>query len=173
MPCAQLDFKGWPCFLWWCRCYFHVVGRWACSLGLPGSTTGCFEFHPSFHALCYGNGAGCSMGACGSICFPSRSNAAVTGSRLGDCASPDLVSGCWTRLCRWERPRCELWVSDSLVVGYVQNVHSWSCRAENFTHGSRTSSSYWFLLRFCMVYSEVPNFSEPNSEHIGQNKLVC
>ncbi|KFV63011.1 SOSS complex subunit B2, partial [Dryobates pubescens] len=24
---------------------------------------------------------------------------------------------------------------------------------------------------FCMVYSEVPNFSEPNSEHIGQNKL--
>lgn len=66
------------------HCYFHVVGQWACSLGLPGSTTGCFEFHPSFHALCYGNGAGCSMGACGSICFPSRSNAAVTGSRLGD-----------------------------------------------------------------------------------------
>ncbi|KFU87821.1 SOSS complex subunit B2, partial [Chaetura pelagica] len=25
---------------------------------------------------------------------------------------------------------------------------------------------------FCMVYSEVPNFSEPNSEHIGQNKLA-
>ncbi|NXP48484.1 SOSB2 protein, partial [Heliornis fulica] len=25
---------------------------------------------------------------------------------------------------------------------------------------------------FCMVYSEVPNFSEPNSEHIGQNKLI-
>ncbi|TRZ23921.1 hypothetical protein HGM15179_003192 [Zosterops borbonicus] len=24
---------------------------------------------------------------------------------------------------------------------------------------------------FCMVYSEVPNYSEPNSEHIGQNKL--
>ncbi|NXR04599.1 SOSB2 protein, partial [Sagittarius serpentarius] len=24
---------------------------------------------------------------------------------------------------------------------------------------------------FCMVYSEVPNFSEPNSEHVGQNKL--
>ncbi|XP_068804388.1 SOSS complex subunit B2 isoform X2 [Struthio camelus] len=25
---------------------------------------------------------------------------------------------------------------------------------------------------FCMVYSEVPNFSEPNSEHLGQNKLA-
>ncbi|XP_076198364.1 SOSS complex subunit B2 isoform X4 [Aptenodytes patagonicus] len=25
---------------------------------------------------------------------------------------------------------------------------------------------------FCMVYSEVPNFSEPNSEHVGQNKLA-
>ncbi|XP_029815455.1 SOSS complex subunit B2 [Manacus vitellinus] len=25
---------------------------------------------------------------------------------------------------------------------------------------------------FCMVYSEVPNYSEPNSEHIGQNKLA-
>ncbi|NXL94896.1 SOSB2 protein, partial [Alectura lathami] len=25
---------------------------------------------------------------------------------------------------------------------------------------------------FCMVYSEVPNFSEPNSEHTGQNKLA-
>ncbi|KAM8806507.1 SOSB2 protein, partial [Eudromia elegans] len=25
---------------------------------------------------------------------------------------------------------------------------------------------------FCMVYSEVPNFSEPNSEHLRQNKLA-
>ncbi|XP_014809644.1 PREDICTED: SOSS complex subunit B2 [Calidris pugnax] len=25
---------------------------------------------------------------------------------------------------------------------------------------------------FCMVYSEVPNFSEPNAEHVGQNKLA-
>ncbi|XP_019410093.1 PREDICTED: SOSS complex subunit B2 [Crocodylus porosus] len=25
---------------------------------------------------------------------------------------------------------------------------------------------------FCMVYSEVPNFSEPNSDHFGQNKLA-
>uniref|UniRef100_A0A8C5IVV0 SOSS complex subunit B2 n=1 Tax=Junco hyemalis TaxID=40217 RepID=A0A8C5IVV0_JUNHY len=25
---------------------------------------------------------------------------------------------------------------------------------------------------FCMVYSEVPNYSEPNSEHVGQNKLA-
>ncbi|NWH64338.1 SOSB2 protein, partial [Geococcyx californianus] len=25
---------------------------------------------------------------------------------------------------------------------------------------------------FCMVYSEVPNFSEPNSEYTGQNKLA-
>lgn len=34
------------------HCYFHVVSQWACSLGLPGSATGCFEFHPLFHVSC-------------------------------------------------------------------------------------------------------------------------
>lgn len=76
---------------------FHVVS-WAYSSTVPWSGKECFEFHSLFWTpvWCYVAQEHSSV--------PWRSTAVtVWGQAVGGlCASGDLVSGCWTRLCSWK-----------------------------------------------------------------------